>query len=70
MHGLSVVYQFLLVVAPVPPSSTCVDAAAGWRHAFGPGAAGCQEGMLPVPLHPQLPSDTGIQAHQKGHGGQ
>lgn len=61
----------LLSVTPVFGSRP-LDAATGGtgRTALCPGAVSHQEGVDYDPLRPYCPADTGVQTHQKGHGGQ
>lgn len=61
--------QEVLSVTPIFGSRS-LDAATGGRTALCPGAAGHQEDVEHDPLHPYRTPDTGVQTHQKGHGGQ
>lgn len=49
--------------------SRSLDVATGGRTALCPGAVGHQEDVAYDPLHSYRTPDTGVQTHQKGHGG-
>ncbi len=50
--------------------SRLLDAATGGRKALCPAPVGHQEGVEYELLRPHHTPDTGVQTHQKGHGGQ